>query len=107
MVVMYAADYTVRKQALMHKFGRGFLPMAAVVLLVGALLQLEPDLGAFMVIAAVAFGLLFLGGANARMFLGLSLVAALGFVAMVLLNPWRRARFFAYLDPFEEDNAAG
>ncbi len=107
MVVLYAADYTVRKQALMHRFGKGFMPMAAVVLLVGALLQLEPDLGAFMVIAAVAFGILFLGGANARMFFGLSTVAASGFVALVLLNPWRRARFFAYLDPFEEDNAAG
>ncbi len=32
---------------------------------------------------------------------------AAGFVALVMLNPWRRARFFAYLDPFEEDNAAG
>ena len=107
MVVLYAADYTVRKQALMHRLAKSFLPMAAVVLLVGALLQLEPDLGAFMVIAAIAFGILFLGGVNARMFAGLSLVMAIGFVLMVLLNPWRRARFFAYLDPFDEDNAAG
>ena len=107
MVVLYAADYTVRKQALMHRLAKSFMPMAAVVLLVGALLQLEPDLGAFMVIAAIAFGILFLGGVNARMFAGLSLVMAVGFVLMVMLNPWRRARFFAYLDPFEEDNAAG
>ncbi len=107
MVAMYAADYTVRKQALMHRFSKGFLPMAFVVVLVGALLQLEPDLGAFMVIAAVAFGILFLGGVNAKMFLGLSGAMAAGFVALVMLNPWRRARFFAYLDPFEEDNAAG
>jgi cell division protein FtsW len=107
MVALYAADYTVRKQALLHRLGRGFMPMAAVVLLVGALLQLEPDLGAFMVIAAVAFGILFLGGANAKVFFGLSSLMAGGFVALVMLNPWRRARFFAYLDPFEEDNAAG
>ncbi len=107
MVALYAADYTVRKQALMHRFSKGFLPMASVVVLVGALLQLEPDLGAFMVIAAVAFGILFLGGVNAKMFLGLSGAMAAGFVALVMLNPWRRARFFAYLDPFEEDNAAG
>ena len=107
MVVLYAADYTVRKQALMHRLAKSFLPMAAVVLLVGALLQLEPDLGAFMVIAAIAFGILFLGGVNARMFAGLSVVMAVGFVLLVMLNPWRRARFFAYLDPFEEDNAAG
>ncbi|MEO8937117.1 MAG: putative lipid II flippase FtsW [Burkholderiaceae bacterium] len=107
MVVLYAADYTVRKQAMIHQFRKGFLPMAAVVVLVGALLQLEPDLGAFMVIAAVAFGILFLGGVNARMFLGLSGAMGVGFVLMVMLNPWRRARFFAYLDPFDEDNAAG
>jgi cell division protein FtsW len=107
MVALYAADYTVRKQALMHRFSKGFMPMAVVVVLVGALLQLEPDLGAFMVIAAVAFGILFLGGVNARMFLGLSGAMAAGFVALVILNPWRRARFLAYLDPFEEDNAAG
>ena len=107
MVVLYAADYTVRKQALMHRFTKGFLPMAAVVLLVGVLLLLEPDLGGFMVIAAIAFGLLFLGGVNARIFAGLSLVMVVGFVLLVMLNPWRRARFFAYLDPFEEDNAAG
>ena len=66
-----AADYAVRKQASMHSLREGFLPIAVVVRLVGALLQLEPELGAFMVIAAVAFGILFLGGVNARMFLGL------------------------------------
>jgi cell division protein FtsW len=107
MVVVYAADYTVRKQAWMHEFRKGFLPMATVVVLVGALLQLEPDLGAFMVIAAVAFGILFLGGINVRIFAGLSVAMVFGFVMMVLLIPYRRQRFFAYLDPFEEDNAAG
>ncbi len=107
MVVLYAADYTVRKQALMHTFLKGFLPMAVVIVLVGALLQLEPDLGAFMVIAAVAFGILFLGGVNARMFLGLGSVMVSAFVLLIWASPWRRARFFAYLDPFEEDNALG
>ncbi len=107
MVVLYAADYAVRKQALMHTFRKGFLPMALVIVLVGALLQLEPDLGAFMVIAAVAFGILFLGGVNARMFLGLGSAMVGGFVLLIWASPWRRARFFAYLDPFEEDNALG
>ncbi len=107
MVVLYAADYAVRKQALMHTFRKGFLPMAVVIVLVGALLQLEPDLGAFMVIAAVAFGILFLGGVNARMFLGLGSAMVGGFVILIWASPWRRARFFAYLDPFEEDNALG
>lgn len=45
-IVLYAADYTVRKQAVMHKLVKGFFPMAAAVGLVGLLLLLEPDLGA-------------------------------------------------------------
>ena len=39
-VVLYAADYTVRKLALMHSLKRGLLPMFAVMLVVGWLLLL-------------------------------------------------------------------
>ncbi len=106
-VVLYAADYTVRKQALMHDLKKGFLPMAIVMAFVGALLQLEPDLGAFIVIVAIAFGILFLGGVNARIFSLLIVVLSISFTLLIWLNPWRRARIFAYLDPFEENNAAG
>ena len=105
--VLYAADYTVRKQQWMHEIKKGFLPMASVMVLVGVLLQLEPDLGAFMVIVAIAFGVLFLGGVNVRIFGGLVLVMVVSFVMLVWLSPWRRARIFAYLDPWEEQNALG
>jgi hypothetical protein len=42
--------------------------MAVAVAVVGLLLLAEPDMGAFMVIAVIAMGILFLGGVNARMF---------------------------------------
>jgi cell division protein FtsW len=58
-VVLYAADYTVRKQQFMHKLTKGFLPMAGAV------------------------------------------------GAVIMLSPWRRERIFAYLNPWEEENALG
>jgi cell division protein FtsW len=64
--VLYAADYTVRKLDVMGSFMKGFVPMALVILLVGFLLLREPDFGAFVVITAIAIGILFLGGINAR-----------------------------------------
>jgi cell division protein FtsW len=106
-VILYAADYAVRKQDWMHQFGKGFLPMAAAVAVVGALLLLEPDLGAFIVIAAIAMGLLFLGGVSVKLFAGLSATMALLFFAIIWASPWRRERIFAYLDPFDEKNALG
>ncbi len=106
-VVLYVADYTVRKQAWMQSVRKGFLPMGAAVLLVGLLLLLEPDLGAFIVICAVAMALLFLGGIDGRLFAGLVGVATASFVALIAFSPWRRERMFAYLDPFDKTHALG
>ena len=105
--VLYAADYTVRKQDVMQHFKQGFLPMAAAMMLVGLLLLLEPDMGAFMVIVAIAFGVLFLGGVNGKLFGGLVLTLTSTFLMLIWFSPWRRERIFAYLNPWEEKNALG
>lgn len=106
-VVIYAADYTVRKQAVMHKLTKGFLPMTFAVGLVGLLLLLEPDLGAFGVIVCIAMGILFLGGVNGVWFGGISATLVCIFSMVIMLSPWRRERIFAYLSPWEENNALG
>ena len=103
--VLYAADYTVRKQEYMHKLTKGFLPMAGAIGLVGLMLLLEPDLGAFGVIVCIAMGTLFLGGINAIWFGGIGALLVAIFTAIIALSPFRRARMFAYLDPWQEDNA--
>jgi cell division protein FtsW len=106
-VVLYAADYTVRKQDQMQSLSKGFLPMGAAVATVGLLLLLEPDLGAFVVIAVIAMGLLFLGGVNGRLFAGLVVIALGTFALLIMLSPWRRERIFAYLDPFADPLGKG
>ncbi|WP_423195943.1 MULTISPECIES: putative lipid II flippase FtsW [unclassified Cupriavidus] len=106
-VVLYAANYTVRKQEWMQNVSKGFLPMGVAVVVVGMLLLLEPDMGAFLVIAAVAMGILFLGGINGKLFAGLVGVAIGAFALLITASPWRRERIFAYLNPWEENNALG
>ncbi|MET0323261.1 MAG: putative lipid II flippase FtsW [Duganella sp.] len=103
--VLYAADYTVRKQEYMHKLTKGFLPMAAAVGFVGLLLLLEPDLGAFGVIVCVTMGILFLGGINAVWFGGIGVMLVGIFGSIIALSKFRRERYFAYLNPWEENNA--
>jgi cell division protein FtsW len=106
-VVLYAADYTMRKQDYMQTVRKGFLPIGCAVALVGLLLLLEPDMGAFVVIAGIAVGVLFLGGVSGRLFAGLVVITGATFIALIALSPWRRERIFAYLDPFAEGNALG
>jgi cell division protein FtsW len=97
----------VRKMDVKERFFRAVLPMAAAVAIVGVLLLAEPDMGAFMVIAVIAMGILFLGGVNARMFFLIACVMTLAFVLMIAMSEWRRERIFAYLDPWSETNALG
>jgi cell division protein FtsW len=106
-VLLYAANYMVRKMDVKERFFRAVLPMAAAVAVVGVLLLAEPDMGAFMVIAVIAMGILFLGGVNARMFFLIAAVMVIAFVLMIAGSEWRRERIFAYLDPWSEKNALG
>ncbi|MDQ6880521.1 MAG: putative lipid II flippase FtsW [Pseudomonadota bacterium] len=106
-VLLYAADYMVRKMDVKERFFRAVLPMAAAVAMVGVLLLAEPDMGAFMVIAVIAMGILFLGGVNARMFFLIAAVIVVAFALMIALSDWRRERIFAYLDPWSEKHTLG
>ena len=106
-MVLYAASYMVRKMEIKERFFRAVLPMGVAVVVVGMLLLAEPDMGAFMVIAIIAMGILFLGGVNARMFFLIAALVVTAFGLMVAASPWRRERIFAYLDPFSEAHALG
>lgn len=106
-VLLYAANYMVRKMALRENFIKAVWPMATAVALTGVLLLAEPDMGAFMVIAVIAMGILFLGGVNARMFFLIAFILLIAFACMVGFSEWRRERIFAYLDPWSDKHALG
>jgi cell division protein FtsW len=105
-VIIFAASYTVQRQEHLQSFVKGFVPMGLAVALVGLLLMLEPDMGALMVIGIIAMGILFLGGINAKLFGGLTLVCILIVGAVIALSEFRRQRIFAFLDPWQAEHAA-
>ena len=107
--VLYAASYAVRKAAFLHAeqplrqtLLRGFAPLSAVMVLIGGLLLLEPDFGAFVVILAIAFGILFLGGLDWRLFLGLAVLLPVALAAILIAAPYRVQRLTNFLDPWAD-----
>jgi cell division protein FtsW len=113
-VVLYAASYAVRRAAFLHAeqplkqtILRGFLPLFAVMVLTGGLLLLEPDFGAFVVIVAIAFGILFLGGLDWRLFLGLALLLPIALAGILVAAPYRLQRLTAFLDPWSDPLGKG
>jgi len=73
----------------------------------GGLLLLEPDFGAFVVIVAIAFGILFLGGLDWRLFFGLALLLPIALAGILVAAPYRLQRLTAFLDPWSDPLGKG
>jgi cell division protein FtsW len=106
-IAMYAANYMVRRMDTREKFFRAVTPMVVAVAFVGVLLLRQPDMGAFIVIATIAMGILFLGGVNARMFFLIAAVMLAVLAAFLAFDDLRRERILAYLDPWNPKYAQG
>ena len=102
-VVLYAADYAVRKHALLHSLRRGLLPMLGVMLVVGWLLLREPDFGAFVVIIGGRDGDPVSRRHERPLVRGArSCSRALGFAGLVVSSPYRVQRIFGFMDPWAD-----
>jgi len=106
-IAMYAASYMVRKMDVKENFFRAVWPMVVAVAFIGALLLRQPDMGAFIVIATIAMGILFLGGVNGRMFFLIAAVIVSTFALIIAFDDLRRERILAYLDPWNAKYAQG
>ena len=111
-MAMYAASYMARKMDSQkfdasENFVRAVWPMAVALGVTGLLLLREPDMGAFMVVALISMGILFLGGVNGRMFLLSGAVLVGTFVLVIASSAEKRERIFAYLKPWDPEYALG
>jgi cell division protein FtsW len=106
-VVLYAADYTVRKGKVGHLFMKAFVPMMVVMVVIGSLLLQEPDMGAFVVICVIALSTLWLGGFNLKVFAALLMTLPLAFGALIFSSPYRMHRVIGFMDPWSDPYGRG
>jgi len=106
-VLVYAADYTARKAAVMHDLKKVFLPMLIVMFLVGLLLLKEPDFGAFVVMIGIAGAILFLGGFDGKWFVFLMVLLAISFALLIVLSPYRFNRLIWFWNPWADPFGKG
>jgi cell division protein FtsW len=104
---MYVADYAVRKSGQMDSLVKGFLPMVAVIFLVGFLLLREPDFGAFAVVAAISISILWLGGINVKIFIALIAILPIAIYFLIVSSPYRLQRVIGFMDPWADPFGKG
>lgn len=104
---LFLAYFLTRNEDRVGELRSTVLPCLAALILLSALIMLEPDLGTTIVLCAIFSAVYFAAGAK---FLHIAAVGG----AMVLLGvgaivfaPWRVERFMAFLDPFAHADDAG
>jgi cell division protein FtsW len=105
-LALWLAAFLARRGA-PRSLGELARPAGLVVLAACALILLEPDLGTSLAIVIMAVGMLVVAGTPMRVLAsagGILLALAL---AAIWLEPYRRARLMAFLDPWADPEGAG
>lgn len=105
--VMYLAGYLVRHGEKVCTTFSGFIRPISVVTLVAALLLLEPDYGAAVVLFATTLGMLFVGGVPLSRFFAWVTVATVALFSLAVLSPYRMQRLVSFLDPWQDPFNSG
>jgi cell division protein FtsW len=105
-LAIWAAGYLSTRPA-PRTLGELARPFGLLAALFAGLIILEPDLGTAIAIVLMLFAMLLVAGTSARVLgAAIAIAAAAGIVA-IWLEPYRRARFFAFLDPWNDAQASG
>jgi cell division protein FtsW len=98
----YLAAYLVRRHEDVKESVKGFLKPLAVLIVLGSLLLLQPDLGTIIVMFVTTFGLLFLAGAKLWQFIAIAFSGVGLLAGLAYFEPYRWVRVTSFLDPWKD-----
>ncbi len=98
-LLVYTADLLARRAKDLHDWRRVLRPVLIVLAVLCALVLREPDLDSTIVLGLIAFTVLVAGGVRARHLTLIGGAATVAATVLALVEPYRRARVFAFLNP--------
>ena len=106
-MIFYLAVWLQKREQLIGTFKEGFLPFAILLVLSTFLVAIQPDLGSFLVLSAIASTMFFIGGGNVfHLLLGGGLAGIMG-LPIILSKGYIRDRFRAFLSTTDQRLAEG
>jgi cell division protein FtsW len=105
-LALWVASYLVRRPA-PRTLAELLRPLGLVVGLAAGLILVEPDLGTAIAIAVMVTAMLVIAGTQLRVLAGAAGIGAGILLLAIWLEPYRRARFLSFLDPWQDPDGAG
>lgn len=99
--------YQIEKKGEQVNQASFLVPVGLFTTLVAGLILLEPDMGTAVLLGATAFLMIFLAGLSWRYIVPALVVLPPLLGVLVLIEPYRRQRFLAFLDPEKDPLGSG
>lgn len=107
MLLMYVADYAVRRNEELRRSLLGFIRPLGPVGLAAVLLLVQPDFGSAVLLLAITGCVLLVAGARLAV-LGAGVVVAVTAMGLLAwLSPYRMKRITGFMDPWEDPYGKG
>ena len=106
-LVTYVAIFAVRHQTEIRSTAEGFFKALAVLVAAAALLLVEPDFGAAVVLCVTGTAVLFVAGARMREFVLVCGAGLAGIAVLAVTSPYRLKRILAFLNPWDDPFDSG
>ncbi|MHB8891629.1 MAG: FtsW/RodA/SpoVE family cell cycle protein [Candidatus Limnocylindrales bacterium] len=105
-LVIYLAHWFAKRGSVVHGFWSGTVPFLVITAPVVALVLLEPDMGTSAVLAATAFTMFFLAGANVLHLVAM-VAASVPVVVALFMQGYQMDRITAWLNPWDDRSGLG
>jgi cell division protein FtsW len=105
-IILYTADYVARSKG-KFKHIKDLKEYGFVMGLIAGLVMLQPDMGTTIAICVTAVAMLFISGLDFRYIFGIFASGGLAGALLIYVEPYRFARWTAFLDPSKDPTGTG
>ena len=106
-LVLYVAYFLGTKKDMVKEIMRGLVPPSLITIIICFLLLLQPDYGGAAIMCMLVFSLFLAGGTKGLHLWVILLVLLIGGALLIVVEPYRLARFISFLDPFADRQGGG
>lgn len=106
-LIIFVSKYLERNDRIVKDIKKGVLPILSALLLVFALIMLQPDFGTGVVIVISIVALLFISGVKLNFFVKIGILGLIGVVSLIIIAPYRMQRILSFLNPWSDPLGSG
>ena len=106
-LIVYLAAMLANRGERITSLAKGLVPLCVPVAIMAVLVLKEPDMGTASLLVMTAFAMFFTAGARLPHLIAIFLATVPPVVLAILASPYKRARIFAFVDPWRDAQNTG